>query len=146
MSTGMFRYTEKESVFEVSTKSWWLTLNTFWFLKDILFFFISDRFLCLHFFNVSLTGWSFFLVFSLYILRHCLCQKVANIVRTPFLLGEGLSLLPNFQQWGLDRTSVFRGGLLGKREEGRGWLFSGGGGGVQFFNKKSEIFNDKKSL
>ena len=117
------------------------------FERHLVFFFISDRFLCLHFFNVSLTGWSFFLVFSLYILRHCLCQKVANIVRTPFLLGEGLSLLPNFQKWGLDRTSVFRGGLLGKREEGGGvTFFRRGEGRVQFFNKKSEIFNDKKSL
>ena len=44
----------------------------------------------------------------------------------PFLLGGG----------GLDRTSTFRGGLLGKR----GWLFSGG---LQFSQKKL-IFNDKK--
>ena len=28
---------------------------------------------------------------------------------------EGLSLLPNFQNGGLDRISIFRGGLLGKR-------------------------------
>ena len=47
---------------------------------------------------------------------------------------------------GLDRTSTFRGGLLGKRE----WLFHGGKGeGVQFSHKnklKSEISNDKESL
>ena len=30
-------------------------------------------------------------------------------------VGGGLNLQPNFQKGGLDRTSVFRGGLLGKR-------------------------------
>ena len=43
----------------------------------------------------------------------------------PFLLGGGgggLSLQPNFQKAGLDRNSIFRGGLLGKRE----WLISVG--------------------
>ena len=43
---------------------------------------------------------------------------------------------------GLDRTSTFRGGLLGKRG---GDVFQGG---LQFSHKntlKSEIFNDKKS-
>ena len=43
---------------------------------------------------------------------------------------RGLSLQPNFQKGGLDRTSTFRGGL-------------------QFSHKnklKSETFNDKKSL
>ena len=33
------------------------------------------------------------------------------IVCTPFLLGGGLSLLLSFQKGGLDRISVFRGGL-----------------------------------
>ena len=61
----------------------------------------------------------------------------------PFLPGGrvelvGLNLLPNVQKGGLDRTSVFRGGLLKKR----GVLFSGGGrggrgeGGLQFLDKK----------
>ena len=69
----------------------------------------------------------------------------------PFLLrgggrGEGLNLQSNFQNGegggSLDRTSTFRGGLLGKR----GWLYSGG---LQFSHKnksKSEIFNRKKCL
>ena len=34
--------------------------------------------------------------------------------------------LTNFQKGGLDRTSIFREGLLGKR----GWLFSGGGSAI----------------
>ena len=37
--------------------------------------------------------------------------------------GGGLSFLPNFQKGRLDRISVFRGGLLGKK----GWPFSGKG-------------------
>ena len=37
-------------------------------------------------------------------------------------LGGGLSLQPNLQKGGLDRTSTFRGGLLGKR----GVTFRGG--------------------
>ena len=58
-----------------------------------------------------------------------------------FLLGW-LKLLPNFQKWGLGRTSTLRGALLEKR----GVTFSGGGGGCNFYKKnklKSEIFNDK---
>ena len=43
---------------------------------------------------------------------------------------------------GLDRTSTFRGGLLGKR----GWLFSGGGVQLSHNKLKPQIFNDKKSL
>ena len=55
---------------------------------------------------------------------HCLLderryEKLS--VHPPFLQG-GFSLQPNFQKWGerggggwLDRTSTFRGGLLGKR-------------------------------
>ena len=62
----------------------------------------------------------------------------------PFLLGERLSFLPNvLKKEELDRSSIFRGGLLGKREVT--FLL----GGLQFYieNKlKSEIFNDKKSL
>ena len=45
--------------------------------------------------------------------------------------GGGLNLLPIFQKGGFDRTSAFRGGLLGKS----GVTFSKGGGG-QFSNKK----------
>ena len=37
---------------------------------------------------------------------------------------RGLSLQPNFQKGGVDRTSTFRGGLLGKRS-----VAGGGGGG-----------------
>ena len=54
-----------------------------------------------------------------------------NIVCTTI----GLNLQPNFQKGVLDRISVFRGGLLGKR----GWPFLGG---CWFFIKnklKSEI-------
>ena len=41
----------------------------------------------------------------------------------PFLLGEGgLSHLPKFRKGGLDRISILRGGLLGKRWQ----LFLGG--------------------
>ena len=66
-------------------------------------------------------------------------------VHLPFLKGGGggLSLQPNFQKGGPDKTPTFREGLLGKR------------GGVTFFmgccnfhiksKLKSEIFNDKKS-
>ena len=62
-----------------------------------------------------------------------------DIVCTPppplpsFLLegGGGLNVKPpiRFSKGGIHRTSVFRGGLLGKR----GWLFSGG---LQFLHKK----------
>ena len=41
-----------------------------------------------------------------------------NSVHPLFLLlpgGGGLSVLPNFQKEGLDRISIFRGGLVGKR-------------------------------
>ena len=70
-------------------------------------------------------------------------------MQPPFLLGGGgLNLLPNFQKVGLDRTSNFRGRLVGKR-----WVtfFGGGGegGGSKFYIKdklKSEILNDKKQL
>ena len=67
---------------------------------------------------------------------------------TPFYLGL-LNLLPNFQkEGGLDRTSIFTGGLLGKR----GMTFlrgRGRGGSLQFlYNNelKFEIYNEKKSL
>ena len=52
---------------------------------------------------------------------------------------------PPFQNGGLDRTSTFRGGLLGKK----GITFFKGGVGFSFHVKnklKSEIFNDKTSL
>ena len=69
----------------------------------------------------------------------------------PFVLagGEGLNFQPNFQkgEGRLDRTSNFRGGLLGKRKV---TFFRGGEGeGCNFHTKnklKSEIFKDKKSL
>ena len=81
-------------------------------------------------------------------------QNRANcIVCTPppFVLagGEGLNFQPNFQkgEGRLDRTSNFRGGLLGKRKV---TFFRGGEGeGCNFHTKnklKSEIFKDKKSL
>ena len=44
---------------------------------------------------------------------------------------------------GLDKTSTFRGMLLGER---RVTFFSGGGCNFQKKKLKSEIFNDKKSL
>ena len=71
--------------------------------------------------------------------RLCLCNQRV-IVGTPFLQRGGWASNQIFRKGGLDRTSTFRGGLLGKR----GWLFSGG---LQFSHKnklKSEIFNDKK--
>ena len=80
--------------------------------------------------------------YSLAILLKCITQTSKYIVRTPLFLQGRLSLQPNFRKWGLDKTSAFRGGLLGKR----GWLFSGGGD-CDFHIKiklKSEIFNDKK--
>ena len=61
---------------------------------------------------------------------------------TPLSAGTGLNLQPNFQKWGLDRTSTGRGGIAGK--EGMTFLW-----GVPIFTHKkikSEIFNDKKSL
>ena len=54
----------------------------------------------------------------------------------------GLSLLLNFQKGGLDRISIFSGGLLGKREVN----FSGGSSFYIKNELKSEIFNDKRSL
>ena len=60
-------------------------------------------------------------------------------VHPPLLLLAGLNLLPNVKKRELDRTSVFRGGFLGKM----GWRFSGS---CNFYIKnklKSGIFNDK---
>ena len=51
-----------------------------------------------------------------------------------------IDLVPNFQIGGLERISILKGGLLGKR----GWPFSGG---CSFYIKsvvKFETFNDKK--
>ena len=65
------------------------------------------------------------------------------IVCTPLFLrrGGGLSLQPNFQKGVLDKTSTFRGGLLGKT----GVTFFRGGCNFHRKNKlKSEIFNNKK--
>ena len=66
------------------------------------------------------------------------------IVCTPVLLGWGLSLLPNFEKGGgVDKISIFRGGMLVKREV----IFSGKGCSFYIKNKlKYEVFNDKKSL
>ena len=57
--------------------------------------------------------------------------------------GGGLSLQPNFQKGVLDKTSTFRGGLLGKT----GVTFFRGGCNFHRKNKlKSEIFNNKKKF
>ena len=74
---------------------------------------------------------------------------ISKLIHFPFRLllqtfeAEQMIKFKKFsKRGGLDRTSTFRGGLLGKR----GWLFSGG---LQFLHKntsKSEIFDDKKSL
>ena len=56
-----------------------------------------------------------------------------------------MSLQPNFQKGGLDRTSSFRGGCW---EIGDDFFhFFSGGWNLHIKNKlKSEIFNDKKSF
>ena len=61
----------------------------------------------------------------------------------PFLL-ETWGEPPKFSKkgGGLDRTSIFRGELLGKR----GWHFSEGDAVFTKNKLKSEIFNNKKSL
>ena len=51
---------------------------------------------------------------------------IHHSVHPPPLSALVMSLQPNFQKGGLDRTSTFRGGLLGKR----GWHYSGGEGAV----------------
>ena len=57
--------------------------------------------------------------------------------------GRGLSLLPNFQKdGGLDRVSIFREGLLGKREV----TFFRKGCSFYLKKKQTEIFSDKKIL
>ena len=64
--------------------------------------------------------------------------------------GVGVGFLPNFQKGGaveggggLDRISIFRGELLGKR----GLIFFRKGCSFYLKNKlESEIFNDKNSL
>ena len=62
----------------------------------------------------------------------------------PFYRGEGergLSLQPNFQKGGLDRTSSFTGGFWEREGD-----FFQGGCNCHIKNKlKSEIFNEKKS-
>ena len=68
--------------------------------------------------------------------------KVTYCAPPLFAEGGGVEPPTKFEKGGLDRTSTFRGGLLGKR----GVTFFRGGG-VQLSHKlKSEIFNDKKSL
>ena len=65
---------------------------------------------------------------------------------------SGCAVHPRFCSWvepptkfkkkaGLDKTSTFRGGLLGKRGL---TFFRGGGVQLSHNNLKSEIFNDKK--
>ena len=118
--------------------SWWLSCtflgkNPHNFVKYYLIFFKKGLFYAKCYPAVL---WEIFLM---------LRSVGPNIVGTPapFLQGKGLSLQPNFQKGGLDRTSTFRGGLLGKR----GWLFSRGR--LQFSHKnklKSEIFNDKQFI
>ena len=64
--------------------------------------------------------------------------KVIHSVHLPFLLGNWTSYQIFKKGGGLDRTSTFRDGLLGKRA----WLFWGEGG-CNFFIKnklKSELF------
>ena len=48
------------------------------------------------------------------------------------VLTRGLSLQPNVQKGGLDRISIFKGGVGGGVLGKRGWLFSGG---LQFLHK-----------
>ena len=66
----------------------------------------------------------------------------------PFLLLEGLNLLPNFEKGGgsgSTKTQVLEGGCW-ERGWGGGWYFSGREVGLQFLdlNFESGIFNDKK--
>ena len=62
-------------------------------------------------------------------------MKQFIVCTSPFLLEEGLNLIPNFQKGGLDRTLLFREEVAGK--EG-GDLFEGG---KQYLNKKTKIWN-----
>ena len=62
--------------------------------------------------------WTYFTPFSS-------IADLCFIVCTPPLSAGGLSLQPNFQKGVLERTSIFRGGLLGKWG---GDVFQGGGG------------------
>ena len=86
--------------------------------------------------------------FSVLLIKNEIIQVIVCTPLSPLSAGgEGgasLKLQPNFQKGGLDRTSAFKGRLLGKR-------------GVTFFwgrvcnfhiknRLKSEIFNDKKCL
>ena len=59
-------------------------------------------------------------------------MKQFIVCTSPFLLEEGLNLIPNFQKGRLDRTLIFRGGVGGK--EGGGDLFKGG---EQYLHKKN---------
>ena len=64
---------------------------------------------------------------------------------TPPPICKGVEAPTKFskREGGLDRTSTFSRGFLGKR----GWLFSRGGCNFHIKNRlKSEIFNDQKSL
>ena len=79
-----------------------------------------------------------------YPIRHHSRNPIVCAPPLPFLLEEGGRTpyqIPKREGGGLDRTSIFRGGLLGKRGSD---LFQGG---LQFLDKKkTRIFNDKKSL
>ena len=68
-------------------------------------------------------------------------SKSCGPVKRPPFLKIWLSLQPNFQKGGLDRTSTFRGGCWE-----RGGDFFQGGVQLSHNKLKSEIFNDKKSL
>ena len=59
-------------------------------------------------------------------------MKQFIVCTSPFLLEEGLNLIPNFQKGGLDRTLLFREGVAGKE----GW---GVGGGVNCARVGSNI-------
>ena len=62
-----------------------------------------------------------------------LCNAIVCTPPPPFCRGGGLSLWPNFQKGrGLDRISVFRGALLGKRGWFSSFFYFEGGGVVVF--------------
>ena len=72
------------------------------------------------------------------------CPLLWETLPPPLFLQErGLSLQPNFQKGGFDRTSALEGGCWERWSD----FFQWGGCNFHIKNKlKSEIFNDKKSL
>ena len=133
-------------------------------LSFFVFYFASfscqQLFLCFHFSSCServyaVTGWTLWIKTAsfghyqeilLFRFKNILREYIEFIVCTtphphhPFCWG-GWASNQIFKKEGLDRTSTFRGGLLGKRSvtffKGRGLQFS------QKEKLKSEIFNDK---